>query len=110
MFRKLKNLFKKQNKKSTYIKYEVGESGDIFIDISLKNDTESIDNFCSLLSAVSTLYLLEDTVNTVKQSVVPSLGQEIFNQMMIITNVRSENILSAEEDEYIKPSDMINGE
>ena len=75
-----------------------------------KSILESIDNFCSLLSAVNTLYLHEDTMDTIKNSVIPSLGQEVYNQMLIITTERSRKILHSDEDDYIKPSDMIDGE
>jgi hypothetical protein len=110
MFRKLKNLFKKKQEQGTYIKYQVNKSGDILIDISFQNEAESIDDFCSLLSAVNTLYLHDETINVIEKSVVPSLGEEVFNQMMLVTAERSKRILSFEEDEYIKPSDMITGE
>lgn len=110
MLKKLKSFFKKEEKKGTHIKYEVNDKGDIIIDISFKNDLESIDNFCSLLSAVNTLYLHEDTMDTIKNSVIPSLGQEVYNQMLIITTERSKKILHSDEDDYIKPSDMIDGE
>ena len=110
MFRKLKKLFKKEKEQGTYIKYQVNKNGDILIDISFENKTESIDDFCSLLSAVNTLYLHDETINVIEKSVVPFLREEVFNQMMIVTAERSKRILAAEEDEYIKPSDMITGE
>ena len=110
MFRKLKKLFKKEKELGTYIIYQVNKNGEILIDISFENKTESIDDFCSLLSAVNTLYLHDETINVIEKSVVPFLGEEVFNQMMIVTAERSKRILAAEEDEYIKPSDMITGE
>jgi hypothetical protein len=114
MFTKIKNFFNKEKnkeqEKGTYIKYEVNKDEDIIIDISFQNNSESISNFCSLLSAVNTLYLHEDTMNAIKNSVVPSLGEEVFNQMLYMTTERSKSILSSDEDDYIKPSEMIDGE
>lgn len=110
MFNKLKKIFKREKQPGTYIKYEVIKNGDIIIDISFEKNHESIDDFCSLLSAVSTLYLHEDTLETIKNVVIPSMGDEVFKQMMNVTAERSKAILAMEEDEYIKPSEMISGD
>ena len=117
MLTKIKSLFKKSKKeddKLGCISYNLLDSGEVEVNINLRDlEEDSIEKFARLFARVTTLSLSGYTIELTKE-LFQQADEEKYVQLMLLAAKECERIVEENEgqitadDEYIKPSEMFN--